>query len=566
MEIFISVLELLAGIGIFLVGIVMFSEGLEKNASRGMRAMFKKISNNRASGLAIGAGVTALIQSSSATTVMVIGLVNAGIISLFQATSIIMGANIGTTVTAFMVSLPITPVAMALAFVGAMMKIISKKDKVGRIADLLISFGILFAGLSLMSTAFKSNAALKNAFADLFVAVDFPLLLLLIGAVFTGIIQSSSAATGIMVIMVGEGILPFSSAIYLVLGANIGTCVTALLAAFTANTNSKRAALIHILFNTIGALIFLAVIWPLQNVLLPAYTSLIPDPKMQLAVFHIFFNVTTTLILIWFIKPLNRLTYFLIKDRPDDEDIMRTAFIDERLLATPSIAIEQTIREINNMALKSRENINLAFAAVTTQDLAYKEKILKGENKIDFLNQALARYLVKISASPKISYSSEKLIGGFHHVINDLERIGDHSVSMMYDAAGMKEHNIQFSEAAIEELNEMYEKVKNLFTLSMDAFMERDAKKLKAISALNKEIDNMRDKLTDSHIQRLTAGKCTVEAGGYFYGVLMALKRVSDHLTNVAFSLRSYTGNQAEAFEKLRSEEKAAALEAKEHK
>lgn len=559
-EIFTAVLKLLAGIGIFLVGIVMFSEGLEKNASRGMRALFKKISNRKSSGILVGAGVTALIQSSSATTVMVIGLVNAGIITLIQATAIIMGANIGTTVTGLIVSMPasVTPMFMALAFVGAMIKIITKKEKAVRIADLLISFGILFIGLDIMGAAFKGDNALKTAFQSLFENVTFPLLLVLLGAVFTGIIQSSSAATGIFITMIGSGLLKIDSAIYLVLGANIGTCVTALLASITANTNAKRAALIHILFNVLGAVIFLAIIWPLAGVIMPVYTKLIPDPKLQLSVFHIIFNLSTTLILVWFIKPLNRLTHFLVKEKPDDEDIMRTTFIDERLLTTPAIALDQTIKEIDSMAGKARDNINLAFNAVITQDFALKEKILKGEDKIDFLNQSLARYLVKLSASPKITYSTEKLIGAFHHVINDLERIGDHSVSIMYDAISMKENDVKFSDAALDELKGMYQKLAELAALSSEVFLSRNTKKLKAVSALNKEIDAMRDTLTNSHVERLTAGKCTVEAGGYFYGVLMAFKRVSDHLTNVAFSIRSYTGNETEVFKKLEDEKTPA--------
>ncbi|MDR1094394.1 MAG: Na/Pi cotransporter family protein, partial [Clostridiales bacterium] len=481
MTTFYSVLSLLTGVGVFLVGIVMFSECLEKNASRGMRSLFKKISNSRAAGVGIGAGVTAIIQSSTATTVMVIGLVNAGILTLFQATAIIMGANIGTTVTGLLVSLSTFEIKyafMAMAFAGAFVKLITKKDTAVKICDLLISFGILFVGLELMSKALSDNETLKNFFMGIFEAVNFPLLLILLGAVFTAVIQSSSASTAIFLTMIGGGLLDFDSALYLVLGANIGTCITALLASLTANTNSKRAALIHILFNFIGTIVFTALVWPLEGVLVPFYQKLIPDPVWQLSIFHVVFNVTTTLLLVWFIKPLNRLTCFLIKDKEKGEDVLRPTYIDERLLSAPPIAIEQTKKEIVGMAERARDNLWLGINALLNRDLADKEKIAAEEERINFLNRSLARYLVKLSTAP-ITYADEKLIGGFHHVINDVERIGDHAVNFLEDAALMKEHGCQFSEKAVEELKAMYGKISELFALSLDVFVARKPAKLK---------------------------------------------------------------------------------------
>lgn len=556
MDIVYAVLSLLVGIGIFLVGIVMFSDCLEKNAAKGMRSLFKKISNNRWAGVGIGTGVTAIIQSSSATTVMVIGLINAGILTLFQATAIIMGANIGTTVTGLIVSLAsfkIKYIFMAMAFVGALIKIITKKYRWTMIADLLISFGILFVGLELMSSALSGNDELKSAFTDLFKTVDFPLLLILLGAVFTGLVQSSSAATAIFLVMIGDGLLGFNSALYLVLGANIGTCVTALLASITANTNAKRAALIHILFNLSGTIIFTALIWPLHGIIIPFYEKLIPDPMWQLSVFHVIFNVSTTLLLVWFIKPLNKLVCIIIKDKADDKDILRFSFIDERLLSTPSIAFEQTKKEINGMAEAAKMNFDRSFKALLDQDLSEKETILQEEKRIDFLNQALARLFVKLS-SASISYTDEKKIGAYHHVITDIERIGDHAVDMLETAVSMKENGIKFSEVATNDLNIMFSKVSELCVLSLEIFNQRRFAKLKTASKLEQEIDDLKATLLDGHIKRLNEDKCTIEGGEFFYATTLSLERVADHLTNIAFSIRSYTGNESETDKDMTTE------------
>jgi phosphate:Na+ symporter len=556
LDVFYAVLALVTGVGIFMVGIVMFSEGLEKNVSRGVRALLRRISGKRFAGVGIGAGVTAIVQSSSATTVMVIGLVNAGILTLFQATAIIMGANIGTTVTGLLVSLStfqIKYVFMSLAFIGAFMKLVTKKERWTRLADLMISFGVLFVGLELMGAALSGNDELKGAFMRLFEAVRNPLLLIFLGAAFTAIIQSSSASTAIFISMIGQRLLSFDSAVYLVLGANIGTCITAFLASLTANTNAKRAALIHVLFNTIGAVIFTAFLWPLHKYITPFYERLIPSPQWQLAVFHVIFNVSTTLILVWFITPLNKIAYRIIKDKPEKEEAIHVSYIDERLLKTPTIAIENTKKEIVAMAEKTRDNLHTAFNAFLTQDLSVREKVLKEEEGINFLNRTLARYLVKISAT-SISFTNEKLIGGFHHVINDIERIGDHAANMAYYADGMRERGSTFSEAAANDLSTMFAKESELFDLSLKVFSERDPSMLKKVSALEGEIDRMKRELADSHIRRLNAGECTFESGEFYYAVITDMERIADHLTNIAFTIRSFTGSEHEAYQKIESE------------
>lgn len=553
-----SVLMLLTGVGVFLVGIVMFSDSLEKNSAKSLRSLFKKISNNRIAGVGIGASVTAIIQSSSATTVMTIGLVNAGILTLFQATSIIMGANIGTTVTGLLVSMStfkIKYIFMSMAFVGALIKIITKKDILVRVADLLISFGILFVGLELMSGALSSNVELKNAFEVLFKSVEMmPLVLILLGLVFTALVQSSSAATAIFLSMIANGLLGFNSAAYLVMGANLGTCITAMIASIAANTNAKRAALIHILFNASGVIFFTAILWPLNDVIIPFYTSLIPDPVWQLSLFHVVFNTAMTLILLWFITPLNRLACFLIKEKADDKDILRFTYIDERILSTPSIALEQTIKEINSMANIARENLNLAFNSLLEQDVSAMDVIEREEKRIDFLNQSLARFFVKLSSSP-ITYGDEKLLGGFHHVITDIERIGDHAVSIIGDAKVMKTNGLEFTPSAIEELKIMFGKISELYSLSMEIFNERKTGKLRTASKLVQEIDEMKVAIADAHVKRLNLQECTIEGGEYLYATIISLERIASHLTNIAFSIRSYTGSQTEAYKKLSEEE-----------
>ena len=471
MEIVQSILMLLAGCGVFMTGMKLMGDALERSAGQGMRKLFGRISGNRFAGIGVGTAVTAIIQSSSATSVMVIGFVNAGLMTLFQATSIIMGANIGTTVTGMLVSLSAFNVSIylaALALVGVFIMMFARRDTAKRIGGILAGLGLIFVGLEFMGSAFDGDNALSRAFTSLFSAIDFPLLLILFGAVFTGIIQSSSAATGLIITMVGGGVLELRCALYIVLGSNIGTCVTAILASIGASTNAKRTALIHLTFNVIGTIIFTTFMWIFNDGVIWLLTSVVSTPEMQVAWFHVVFNVVTTILLVPFIKQLTRFAEFVIKDKKRDDE-PRLYYIDDRILQTPPIAVAQVLKEVLNMGNLARENLDRAMKAVLTLDVSEKEKILKTEEQINFINKGVARYLIKVSAL-SLSKSDEKIVGSLHHVISDLERIGDHAENFIEQAEEMRENGIAFSGEARGEIESMYARVTEMFGLSLSVF------------------------------------------------------------------------------------------------
>ena len=540
-----AVLLLLAGVGVFIAGMNMLGDGLEKSAGGGLKRLLGKISGNRFAGVGVGAGATAIIQSSSATSVMVIGFVNAGIMTLFQATAIIMGANIGTTITGIMVSLkslPISDFAMVLSFIGVMLMFI-KKDKVKQIGGILCGFGLIFVGLDLMGSSLKNCANLNEFFKDLFLKIDFPLLLILCGALFTALIQSSSAATGIFISMVGSGALPLDLALFLVLGSNIGTCITAVLACMGAGVNAKRTALIHLSFNVIGTVIFTAIIWPLKSYVIQWLTQIPGGAQMQLAWFHVIFNVTTTLLLLPFIKQLVAMATKLIPERKTEESNRRLKYVDERLLTTPPVAIMQVKKEVEYMADLAKLNLEKSFEANFSVAKDYESEIAERERTINFTNKALTRFLIKLS--PLVDNRNEKSIGAYFHVLNDLERIGDHAENFSEIALEMQGKDLAFSDIAMKELKTMQEKVLRMFEIAVEVFDDRDASRLVELNALENEVDGLKRELTANHYSRLAEGACTVELSPYFSSTVAGLERVADHLVNVGYSILNPTGSQS---------------------
>lgn len=540
-----SILTLLAGCGVFIAGMNMMSDGLERSAGGGMKKLLGKLSNNRFAGVGVGMAVTAIIQSSSATSVMVIGFVNAGIMTLMQATAIIMGANIGTTVTGLIVSLSAFDVSLyasVLAFIGIMMTFI-KKEKVKIVGSTLCGLGLLFVGLDAMSGAFN-NAEIKNFFEDLLASINFPLLLILVGALFTALIQSSSAATGLIIIMVGQGVIPVENALFIVLGSNIGTCITAILASIGASTNAKRTAFIHLMFNVIGTIIFTIILWIFTKPIVNALAG-ISNTQMQIAWFHVIFNVTTTILLLPFIKYLVKFATFVIKDKKvkaKDKDAPKLKFIDELLLSTPAIALMQVQKEIEYMASLSKQNLEKSYVVLTSQDDSKKDEILKTEENIDFSNNAITKYLIKLS--PNLEASDETRVAGFFHVINDVERLGDHAENFYEIGAQMKEAGLQFSETAQNEIKNMVEKTTEMFDIALNVFTTRNTTKLARLTELEKKVDLMKKYYTASHFNRLATGDCQVEVGAYFFSTISGLERIADHLINVGYSVLNPTGSQ----------------------
>lgn len=551
-ELISSLIWLLAGVGVFIVGMNFLSDALEKSAGSGMKRLLEKISNNRISGVCIGAGVTAIIQSSSATSVMVIGLVNAGVMTLMQATPIIMGANIGTTITGVLVALKNDYFNMAmylLAFLGVMMGFF-KKEKIKIAGSLCCGLGLIFVGLEIMSSdqAF-GNRLIKDMFTEIFKTVDFPLLLILIGVIFTALIQSSSAATGVVITMVGTGVLPLDLALFIVLGANIGTCVTALLASVGANINSKRVALIHFTFNVIGTALFTALIWifkePAVNLLISTFPG--DDPmalQMRVSLFHVIFNVTTTLLLLPFVKALVKYSCLVIKDKKSEENTLTLKYVDDRLLSMPSVALMQVKKEMDYMIGLVEKNISLSFVSIDTGSLEHDEAIRKNEEIIDFTNGALTKFLIKLSS--EVEQSDEKIIGSYFHVLNDLERIGDHAENFHEIGVEMSAKKLAFSEKAQNEITSMRESVIKMFAISKDAFENLNKNDLPTLTVLEESVDAKKKELIASHFARLAEGNCNVDVSPYYSSVVVGLERVADHLVNVGYSIVNPTGSQKE--------------------
>ncbi len=552
MQLIQSMIWLLAGVGIFIVGMNFMSEALEKSAGNGMQRLLGKIVGNRFSGVGVGAGVTAIIQSSSATSVMVIGLVNAGVMTLMQATPVIMGANIGTTITGILVALKndyFDMVMYFLGFAGVMMGF-AKKEKIKLAGSLCSGLGLIFVGLSIMSSpdAF-GNALVKDLFKDIFGVINFPLLLIFVGAIFTALLQSSSAATGVVITMVGTGVLSLDMALFIVLGANIGTCVTALLASVGANANSKRVALIHFTFNTIGSIVFAAIIWIFRQPIIDLLTSFFPASdamslQMRVSAFHVIFNVSTTLLLLPFVRQLVAFSKTVIRDKEETAPVRALRFVDDHMLAMPSVALAQAKKEMDYMLSLAEENTRLSFEAMQTGNAANSKAISENEEIIDFTNSALTTFLIKLSAH--ISASDEATIGAYFHVINDLERIGDHAVNFFDIAQEMRQKELVYSEEAKSEIRTMCDTVLSMFTVARDAFENHNFVRLPELTAFEDQVDNMKTALTAKHYSRLAEGNCSVTHSPYYTSTVLGLERVADHLVNVGYSIQNPTGSQKE--------------------
>ncbi len=547
-----SLIWLLAGVGVFIVGMNFMGDALERSAGTSMKRFLEKISNNCFSGVGIGAGVTAIIQSSSATSVMVIGLVNAGVMTLMQATPIIMGANIGTTITGVLVAIKNDYFNMAmylLAFCGVMMGFI-QKEKVKIAGCLCSGLGLIFVGLNIMSSeqAF-GNPLVEALFTDIFSIIDHPLLLILVGVIFTALIQSSSASTGVVITMVGSGVLPLELALFIVLGANIGTCVTALLASIGANANSKRVALIHFTFNVIGTVLFTAIIWIFRDPFVDMLVSFFPGNdtmslQMRVSVFHVIFNVTTTCFLLPFVKQLVKYSCVVIKDKKKETKNLALKYVDDRLLMTPAIALGQVKKEIDYMISLVEENMKISFVAMDTGSSEQNEMVLDNEEIIDYTNSALTRFLIKLSAD--VDESDEKTIGAYFHVLNDLERIGDHAENFHEIGTEMIERKISFSEHACNEIKAMRDNVMQMMDISKDVFENQSRDRLPQLTGLEESVDDEKKELISKHFARLADGNCSVDVSPYYSSVILGLERVADHLVNIGYSIVNPTGSQKE--------------------
>ena len=550
-----AILTLLAGIGIFLIACQMMSTNLESASSTKLKKLFAKASKSRLLGVGIGALGTAAIQSSGATTVMTIGFVNAGIISLSQAATIIYGANIGTTITAQIVALGMfgsnalstTVIFSAFAGMGAFLSLFSRQDRWRTMGGVLAGFGMLFVGLSLMSSSMGEFAALDGVKTFL-AKIENPILLVLIGAIFTAIIQSSSVMTSIALTMVVTGLINLEQGIFLTMGSNIGSCVVAIIAGIASGKNAKRTALIHLLFNCSGVLLFLIVGWLLGLFSGGAinfgvmFENLFPGvPQTQLAMFHTFFNVCTVIVILPLNETLVKLVCRLIPDDASDaeENAFKLRYVDENMLRTPPLAVEQVKNEIIRMSHLAMDNFDRSIEIITSLNFSKRGVFDKTEEEINFINRALVDFVVKLSNKSALSERDHIYLSTTFRSIRDIERIGDYAENIVEYADGLMREGSSFSDKALEEIRQLSELIHNLYDKVLKAYTDEDYNYMAQANIIEEQIDDFTKMMEDNHIGRLNEGICTPSTGAHYLELSSNTERIADHLINVAKSIRS---------------------------
>ena len=522
---------LAGGLGLFLYGMKMMGDGLEKAAGKRLKNLLEVLTTNRFIGVLIGAVITAIIQSSSATTVMVVGFVNAGIMSLVQATGVIMGANVGTTITGQLIAFNLSNIAPISTLIGVGLIFFSKKKSIQRLGEILAGFGILFLGLDMMSNAMEPLGEIPE-FREMLVKFKHPLWGMLAGVLMTAIIQSSSASIGILQALAMQGIIGIDGAIFMLFGQNIGTCITALMASIGTNVMAKRTATIHLLFNVLGTVLFLALIL-LGVPYVQFIESLTPGNLVrQIANGHTLFNVFNTIILFPFSNYLVKISERLVKSKKEDIEDMQLMFLDKRILETPPIAIVQIGKEIDRMGALAGENVKTAMKAFLDRDEDLIEEIYKREELINYLNMEITDYLVQVNGLPLGSPDSD-LIGRYFHVVNDLERIGDHSENLIEYTEYIIREGITLSETAVQGLITMKEMVLNVIDNALMAMRTEDRELAKNVDIQEQAIDDMEVQLRDAHIERLINEQCSVQSGVIFLDIVSNLERIADHASNL---------------------------------
>lgn len=532
---FSNILSLGGGLGLFLFGMTYMGDGLERAAGSKMKDLMEKLTRNPFFGFLLGMLVTAVIQSSSATTVMTMGMINAGIMDLAQATGVIIGANIGTTMTSILIALDVSALAPACIFTGALLMLYSKKPSYKHIGQIILGFGLLFQGLHTMSGAMSSLKDLP-AFQNFITTATNPALGLLFGILMCAVIQSSSASVGVLQALAMQGLMPIHFASFLICGINIGSSMPPFLASINAKNNAKRAACIYFIYNVIGALIFMPV------TMFTPYTdwlaTLSPYPVVQVSFCHIIFKVVTALLTLPFTNGIVKLAFKFVP-KVEHESELRFLYIDDHLIRSPSVAITQAFKEIERMAGMTRENFIMATEGLINNDVSKSAQIQEKEEVIDYLNENITEFLVKVTAL-ELSDPDSQVIGNMFHVLNDLERIGDHSASLCKKTQVFVDKQLIYSEAAKEEIAEIYQKCLILFDESVSAFMRQRLTKSQAkkLTQLDETIDALTIRSQDNHIARLRAQQCHTEPGVIFAKALHDLERVGDYSINVAFAAR----------------------------
>lgn len=532
-----NIATLLSGLGLLLYGIKILGEGLELAAGAKLKVLLEKMTSNRFAAVLVGFVITTLIQSSSTTTVMVVGFVNTGIMTLTQAIGVIMGANIGTTTTSILVSLDIGKYAPIAIGIGVFLSMLTKKTTKKHIGLAITGFGMLFLGMTLMKDAMEPLAS-SPVFSEWLMNANNPFMAILIGTVITAVIQSSAASIGILQALASQGLIPLHFAAYVIYGQNIGTCITALISSIGTKKNSKRTAVMHVLFNVFGTVIFI-----ILTKLLPFtdwIESLTDNTMMQLSLVHIIFNVVSTLIMFPFAdKVLVKLACLIVPDKNDSsEDDFKLKFVDNLMINTPPFAVAQVSKEVHRMAGLARQNFSIAAEDLLNKSCDHFDEVQHTEEVINFLNHNITPILVKIN-SLDLSYSDAKYIGRVFHVINDIERIGDHAQNLEEAAKSRVDEGIEISAEGERELREMSETTLKLIDGSIEAFTSQilDNEKAEQLSEYEASVDDMQTEFEQSHIERLNAHKCNTRAGMLFINTITDFERVADHATNIAWSV-----------------------------
>ena len=534
-NIILAIIELLGGMGAFLLGFKVLSESIEKLASAGLKRLFNKTSKNRFIGVGIGALVTAIIQSSSATTVMIVGFVNAGVMNLFQATRMIMGANIGTTITAQIVALQsfdIVAYVAILAFIGIFMNMLGKKDKTKTIGLSLAGLGLVFISLEIMSGSMEAMKESEQVI-HLLQSVNNPFLLVLIGAGITAIVQSSSAVTTILITIVGAGITIGSdpnAVLFVVLGTNIGTCVTALISSIGASVNARRASLIHLLFNIFGSVIFIIILLIWKDFMVDTLQKWFSSPTTQIAMFHTLFNVVSTILFIGFVNVFVKLSELIIKDKKEDK---KTTYLDERFIHTPGIAINQAIKETVLLGEFAMNTLDLAITKFVEKSILAEEEIKEKISDIEIVNREIITFLVKVS-SQDVTIEDEKTISALHHSLNDFIREAEIADNMVKYTRSVINNNIEFSDSVYESIKKLQGMLKEQFANIKKIMLYSDYSLIGKVKDLEDEIDHLRITLINGHIKRLEEGKCKPQSSGIFINLISNLERAGDHLDYIA--------------------------------
>jgi len=532
------ILSLAGGLGLFLFGMEMMSDSIEKVAGAKLRRILEVFTSNRFMGMLVGIVFTGIIQSSSACTVLVVGFVNSGLMNLSQAAGVILGANIGTTVTSQLVSFNLSEYAPAILLAGVVVIMFSKNQRTKQVAEVIVGFGILFVGLSTMSDAMKGMRDSQQV-VDLLSSLTSPVLATLVGFLLTAVIQSSSVTVSIVLLLASQGLLELPITLYIIVGCNIGSCVTALLASLSGKKAAKRAAMIHFLFNVIGTLLIHIVLFLALDQVVAGIQAISADNGRFVANAHTIMKMFQVAVLFPFTNAIVKLACLCVPG--EDEDVnyresYQLQYIGEKVLFNPATAVVDAIRELERMASLAGENLNRAMNALITLDEGEIKEVYEVEKNINFLNHSITDYLVKINQST-LPIEDLKSLGGLFHVVNDIERIGDHAENVADSAMLRKEKNLVISKEAQGELNEILSMVNTIIQYSIEMFAYGDEKHLQDIIRLEDQVDERERQIQQAHVKRLTRGECTPEAGMIFSDVVSGLERVADHATNMAFAI-----------------------------